>query len=75
MCYLIAKKLDERGCVAVETKRGKELAALVTYLGRETMGKGIQILTVTNKDVYGEYKPYHMVDTEKDFIKKVLEMV
>ena len=74
MCYLIAKDFQKEGCLAVEAERGKELASLISYLGHKTLDKGIQILTVTDKDVYGEYKPYHMVDSEAEFISKVLAM-
>lgn len=74
MCYLIAKKFEETGCIAVEMESGKELASLVTYLGRKTLDKNIQILTVSSMEAYGEYKPYHLVDSEEQFIKKVLAM-
>lgn len=74
MCYLIAKKFEEAGCIAVEMESGKELASLVTYLGRKTLDKNIQILTVSSMEAYGEYKPYHLVDSEEQFIKKVLAM-
>ena len=40
MCYLIAKKHSERGCIAVKTESGKALVALVTYLGLKTLDKG-----------------------------------
>ncbi len=72
MCYLIAKKFNEPGCIAVETEGGKALANLVSYLGLKTLDKGIQILILSNPEVYGEYEPYHFVKTEKDFISKVL---
>ena len=74
MCYLIAKKRNERGCMALETERDKALAALVMYLGQRTLGKGIQILTVNDMDVYGEYKPYEMVSSESEFVSRVLAM-
>ena len=50
------------------------LASLVSYLGLRTLDKGIQILTVSNPDIYGEYKPYNFVSSEKEFIDKVLDM-
>ena len=56
--YLIAKKFSEEGCLAVQTEGGKALAGLVTYLGLRTLDKGIQILTVSDTETYGEYKPY-----------------
>lgn len=57
-----------------ETERSKALAALVYYLGLKTLDKDIQILTLTDMDTYGEYKPYKIVPTELEFISKVLTM-
>lgn len=74
MCYLIAKKHNEIGCIAVQAERGKTLAALVNYLGRKTLDKDIQILTLTDMETYGEYKPYHLLETKNEFISKVLSM-
>lgn len=74
MCYLIAKKFTETGCIAVKTEGGKALANLVSYLGLKTLDKGIQILTVSDIETYGEYKPYKFVSSEKEFISKVLDM-
>lgn len=74
MCYLIAKKFSEQGCIAVQTESGKALAGLVAYLGLKTLDRGVQILTVSDTNTYGEYKPYHFVSSEKEFISKVLDM-
>lgn len=74
MCYLIAKKFDSVGCLAVQAERGKELSSLVSNLGLKVLDKGIQILTLSDMETYGEYKPYKMVESEKDFIDKVLKM-
>lgn len=74
MCYLIAKKFLTPGCLAVQTESGKALASLVSYLGLKTLDKGVQIVTVSNPEAYGEYKPYNYVSSEKEFISKVLDM-
>lgn len=74
MCYLIAKKFDEVGCLAVETTGGKALGGLVTYLGNRMLDKVVQIVTVTDMDTFGEYKPYHLVESESEFITRVLAM-
>jgi hypothetical protein len=74
MCYLVAKKFSDEGCLAVQTESGKALANLVSYLGLKTLDKGIQILTVSDVEAYGEYKPYNFVSSEKEFITRVLEM-
>ena len=73
MCYLIAKHFEKPGCVAVKTERGKALAALVKYLSLKTMESDIQILTITDLDVFSEYKPYNILNSEGEFIQKVLE--
>lgn len=74
MCYLIAKKFDKPGCFAVEAKRGPELAKLVSSLGKELAKKDIQILTVSNMEIYGEYKPYHILKSVKEFISQAMVM-
>ena len=74
MCYLIAKKHSEPGCVAVETESGKALAGLVSYLSLRLLDRDVQILTVSDMETYSEYKPYHMVDTEREFISLALKM-
>lgn len=75
MCYLIAKKFDTEGCIAVKMEQGKALAALATYLTQRTLDKNIQILTVSNMDMFGEYKPYQLVTSEQDFINTVFSMI
>ena len=74
MCYLVAKDFKKPGCLAVKTEGSKTLAHLVSYLGRKTLDKGIQILTLSSPEAYGEYRPYTIVDDEKEFISKVLSL-
>jgi len=74
MCYLIAKKYNKPGCYSVEVERGPELAKLVSTLGKQLVEKDIEILTVFNIDAYGEYKPYHILGSEEEFISKVMAM-
>jgi hypothetical protein len=74
MCYLIAKRFDSKGCLSIELERNKALASLVSYLSLKTLDKGVQILTVSNKEMFGEYAPYTSVNSETEFIEKVLSM-
>lgn len=74
MCYLVAKKFDKPGCIAVEAQRGKHLAELVSSLGKELLDKNVQILTVSSMDAYGEYKPYNVLPTESEFISRATAM-
>ena len=71
MTYLIAKKFDQPGCLAVRLNAGKELAELVSTLGKEYMDKGIQILTLSNPETFVEYKPYQFLETLDEFIEKL----
>ena len=73
-CYLIAKRFDKPGCIALRTESGKELAELVSYLGKKMLDSGIQIFTLSNPETFGEYKPYTFVASKEDFISRVLEM-
>lgn len=68
MTYLIAKKFNQPGCIAVKTDAGKELAELVSEMGKKYLTKGIQILTVSDPETFGEYKPYRFVNSVEDFI-------
>lgn len=70
MCYLIAKKFNESGSIALKTVRGKELAYFVDEF-QEKIGYDIQLVTITRPSAYGEYEPYHFVDSYEEFKKKV----
>ena len=58
MCYLIAKDRDSHGCYALKTNHGRHLVELK---------KGVQLVTISRPTAYGEYAPYHFVDTEQEF--------
>lgn len=75
MCYVIAKNFNSSGCLAYKAKPGKDLADMTMYLTHKTINNNIQILIVgDNLDIYGEYKPYNIVNNKQDFINKVLTM-
>lgn len=71
MCYLIAKERDEQGCFALKINHGKHLVELKRVLNKEVGHKGIQIVTISRPTAYGEYAPYHFVDTESEFERLV----
>lgn len=75
MCYLIAKRFNGHGCIALQTNFGKDLKYLSDYLTSRTVGHGIQIVTINKTEGYPEYKPYDIIDNEREFVDKVLEMV
>lgn len=72
MCYVVAKDVNKTGCVAVRMKGG------VVPLKRELMslvGKDrIQLVTISRPSAYGEYAPYHFVDTPQEFKEAVCKM-
>lgn len=74
MCYLIAKKFDGQGSIALKTEHGIKLGSLSKYLTLSTLEKGVQIVTINNLDDYLEYAPYKFIENEVEFISKVFEM-
>lgn len=67
MCYLIAKDRDAHGCFAFKTTQGKHLVELKRELNEAVGYKGVQLVTISRPTAYGEYAPYHFVDTEEEF--------
>lgn len=67
MCYLIAKKFDNVGCIALKTKHGKHLAELKSNLIAEIGTDSIQLVTISRPSAFGEYEPYRFVQTEQEF--------
>ena len=55
------------GCFALKTTHGKHLVELKRELNREVGYKGVQLVTISRPTAYGEYAPYHFVDTEQEF--------
>lgn len=74
MCYLIAKKFKQHGCLSLQAEYGAELASLVDYLGRKKSDTDVQILTVSSKEAYSEQAPYVDAQSGYEFITKVLAM-
>lgn len=74
MCYLVAKKFNEVGCVAYKTIQGERLADFKEQLLGKVGYDNIQLVTISRPSAYGEYEPYHFVENEKDFEEAVLEM-
>jgi len=79
-CYLLAKRFIKPGCVAVEFGRGehhvgeKDLPSLRRYLDQRSIGTDVQVVTVSDPEGYGEYKPYHFVESEREFINAFFDM-
>ena len=74
MCYLIAKKFNDIGCLAIQMTHGRHLAEFKEKLMQAVGTDTIQLVTISRPSAYGEYEPYHFADTEQEFEKKVIEM-
>ena len=74
MCYLIAKKFNEIGCLALQTSHGKHLADFKEKLMQTIEYDTVQLVTISRPSAYGEYEPYHFVETEQEFEAAVKKM-
>lgn len=74
MCYLIAKKTDKSGCIALRTTHGQRLVDLKRKLREIIGGTLIELITISRPSAYCEYEPYHFVQTEEEFCELVEKM-
>lgn len=74
MCYLVAKDKNAHGCYAWKTTHGVHLAELKKDLNRSAVAKGIQLVTISRPNAYGEYAPYQIIGTEEEFVQTVRKM-
>ena len=72
MCYIVAKNRNSHGSIACKTSHGKSLVELKRRINDKVSDKGIQLVTISRPQAYGEYAPYSFVDTIDEFEKKVL---
>ncbi len=75
MCYLVAKKFNEVGCIALQTTHGQHLADFKKKLMKEIEIEKIQLVTISRPSAFGKYEPYHFVDTEYEFEQEVKRLV
>ena len=64
MCYLIAKDKNGHGCYALKTAHGKALVELKRKLNKTAVPKGIQLVTISRPNAYGEYAPTTLWQTK-----------
>ncbi len=74
MCYLIAKKFNDVGCLALQTNHGQHLADFKKKLITEIGTDKIQLVTISRPSAFGEYEPYSFVDTEQEFEQVVRKL-
>ena len=67
MCYLIAKRADGIGSIALQTSHGKHLVDFKKKIIKKVGVENIQLVTVSRPSAYGESEPYRFVDTEQEF--------
>ena len=71
MCYILVKKFNQVGCVAVLLDI-KVLSSLQVFL-EEYLDDGNTQVVITNKpEVYTEYAPYDIKSSLKEFLNTVL---
>ena len=71
MCYLVAKKVNSIGSLALQTSHGQHLVNFKKKIIAEVGFDKIQLVTISRPSAYGEYEPYQFVDTEQEFEKSV----
>ena len=71
MCYLVAKKVNSIGSLALQTSHGQHLVNFKKKIIAEVGFDKIQLVTISRPSAYGEYEPYQFVDTEHEFEQKV----
>lgn len=69
MCYLVAKRINKTGCIALQTEPGEEMAKFANRI-QERLGYDIEIITISRPTAYGEYEPYHFVISYEEFEKE-----
>ena len=74
MCYLVAKNKNAHGCYALKTVHGVHLVDLKRQLNQFAVPHGIQLVTISRPNAYGEYAPYHILDSEEDFVQTVRKL-
>ena len=74
MCYLVAKNKNAHGCYALKTVHGVHLVDLKRQLNQFAVPHGIQLVTINRPNAYGEYAPYHILDSEEDFVQTVRKL-
>ena len=74
MCYVVAKNAYKIGSVAIRMKLGKAVVQLKEEMNDQYLSKHIQFVTISRPSAYGEYAPYHFVDTIPEFKAEVAKL-
>ncbi len=57
MCFLIAKRFDKQGCIAMQTQHGQKLVDFKKKLMQQIGYDIVQLVTISRPSAYGEYEP------------------
>ena len=75
MAYLIGRKRESRGCIALKINHGENLVELKRRLNQSVGYKGIELVTISRPTAYCEYAPYQFIDTEEEFEQLVRGLI
>ncbi len=67
--YVIAKIFKALGCIAYQCKSVNEARCLPGTL-EAIRNDGVQIVVLTDPDMYQEYAPYEFIEDLKEFIAR-----
>lgn len=71
--FVVAKIFDKQGSVAYKCKTANEARCLPGTL-EALRNEGVQIVILTDTEIYSEYAPYEFIKDMKDFIDTVCEL-
>ena len=66
--------IDDVGCVALRTTHGKHLSEFKRSIEEKVGYEKIQLVTISRPSAYGEYEPYHFVESKEEFCLAVESM-
>ena len=71
--FVIAKVFHERGCIAYRCRTAEEARCLPGTL-ESLRAQNVQIVILTDTEIYAEYAPYRFIDDMKEFIDLVFQL-
>ena len=75
MSYVIAKKANKVGSIALKMKHGPELVRLKNELIDKVGLDYVELVTISRPSAYVEYEPYEFVHDEDVFKNAIFAMV
>ena len=69
MCYLVGKRFDRVGSVAMPAYIGSDLSSFIDDLESRYGIDKLQLVTISRPSAYGEYEPYSFVQQKAAFVR------